>query len=149
MKRLLFLLLLITAPAFGQSWSGRSTSDARVTPPYRLCVGEDNGKDVCLFQSAANVAKVLNGQFDFALVSKTVLTLPVASPNAGRVYRVTDGNSLSDCSVGTGTTSAVCVSDGTQWSALGSGVQNVAVAPTGACTNGVIPQMVIGTGVLY
>src|SRR5690242_17150051 len=122
-KRLL-LLLLIATPAFAQSWSGRSTGDARVTPPYRLCVGEDNGQDVCMQQTAANIEKITNGSLDFALVSKTVSALPPAAQNAGRVYRVTDGVSLSDCGAGGGSISVVCISNGAGWTALGGGVQN-------------------------
>ncbi len=120
-KLLLFLvsLLAMGGSLSAQSWSGRSSGDARVTNPYRLCVGEDNGQDVCMTQSAANIAKIVNGSLDFALVSKTVSTLPPAAANAGRVYRVTDGTTSSDCTVGGGSTSAVCVSNGASWQNLG------------------------------
>lgn len=61
MKKLLLLLLLLALPAFGQSFSGRSSGDARVVPPYKFCVGEDNGQDVCLSQSGNGQMKVNGG----------------------------------------------------------------------------------------
>ena len=122
MKKLLGCLILVlafSATCKAQSWSGQSTSNARVVSPYRFCVGSDNGQDVCLQLTAANVMKVLNGSLDYALVAMKVAQLPPAAANAGRVYRVTDGTSNADCSAGGGSTSAVCVSDGTSWGALG------------------------------
>lgn len=121
--KLFFLvtLLAIGGSAFAQSWSGQSSSDGRVVPPYRFCLGSDNGQDVCLSQNAANIAKITNGSLDFAMVSKTVATLPPAASNTGRVYRVTDGTSATDCTTGGGSTSVVCYSNGAVWTGLGGG----------------------------
>lgn len=114
------VVLFSLTPCFSQSWSGQSSSDARVVPPYKLCVGLDNGQDACFIQSGSLIAR-LNGQLDFALVAKTVATLPPAALNSGRIYRVTDGVTNGDCTVGGGATLAVCLSSGSVWTSIGAG----------------------------
>ena len=61
------------------------------------------------------------------LAPTTVAKLPV-SPTVGTVYSVKDGNSVTDCSVGSGTTGVVCLWTGSVWTAIGS------AAGTGANT---------------
>jgi hypothetical protein len=133
MKNLIAILLL-SAAAFAQSWSGQSSSDARIVPPYRFCVGSDNGQDVCIALTAQRVAKVMNGALDFALVNKTVATLPTAASSQYRVYLVTDGASTTDCTVGSGANPVVCVSNGTTWTGIGGGGGGGGGAPGGAVT---------------
>jgi len=118
MKRHLLFFLALSLGAFAQSWSGQSTSNARVVPPYKFCVGQDNGQDDCVQQTGVNAAK-WSGSLDFAWTSSTVAALPPAILSIGRTYRVTDGNSASDCMVGGGSTSNVCTSNGSIWSVLG------------------------------
>lgn len=50
---------------------------------------------------------------------KTVSTLPTASSNTGKVYVATDGTSSSDCTTGSSSTRALCVSNGSSWVSLG------------------------------
>lgn len=114
------LLLLLAGCVGAQNFSGASSGDIFVLPPHRACFGADDSGSACFSQSAAGILR-LNGKLDFVLVTKTVATLPSATLNAGRVYRVTDGTSASDCTTGASTTSVVCVSNGTVWAALGGG----------------------------
>lgn len=48
-------------------------------------------------------------------------SLPSAASNTNHVYVVTDGVSASDCTAGSGSTSALCISNGAAWVALGAG----------------------------
>jgi hypothetical protein len=120
MKQLLIFLLLcvFVSPAFAQSWSGTSSGDAFVLPPNRFCLGQDDGKNACFSQSGSFIARLL-GQLDFAFVPKTVATLPSASLNAGRVFRVTDGQTTGDCTAGGGSSTVLCISNGATWQSSG------------------------------
>ena len=72
-----------------------------MVPPYRFCLGSDNGTDACLIQGEANTAKLLNGTRAFRFFSKTVSQLPAATEaNTGQVYWITDGKSASNCTLG-------------------------------------------------
>lgn len=53
----------------------------------------------------------------------TVAGLPAAAAgNKGQIWSVTDGNSATDCTVGTGATVVLCQSSGAAWVAVGGGV---------------------------
>src|SRR5712664_3356118 len=118
---LLFLLfLLFTLSSFAQNFSGQSGGDVFVLPPFRMCVGADNGKQMCFKQTGANLARA-DGALDFQLPTYTVATLPAAAANSGRIYRVSDGTSSSDCTAGGGATFAVCVSNGVSYAAVALG----------------------------
>lgn len=70
---------------------------------------------------------------------KTVATLPTASSFTNYVFVVTDGTSASDCTVGSGSTRALCVSNGSAWVALGGGAGVTTMTtgsadPTANCT---------------
>lgn len=49
---------------------------------------------------------------------RTVAQLGAASASAGKAYTVTDGADNADCSVGGGSTEALCFSDGASWNPL-------------------------------
>ncbi len=51
----------------------------------------------------------------FRFPEKTVATLPSAASNTSKIYRVTDGVSAQDCTVGGGSTSSTCYSNGSAW----------------------------------
>jgi len=137
-RRIAFCVFLLAAAGANraQTFAGRSGSDVFVTPPFRFCLGDDNGSQTCIVQSEANVAKIINGGFDLARANKTVSTLPAAATNTGRAYRVIDGTSSSDCTSGGGTTSTICFSDGTQWKGLGGGVNSQAPTSSLQKSNG-------------
>lgn len=118
MKKLL-LFFLLAAPCFAQTFAGRAGNDVFITPPFRLCVGDERNNS-CLVYNGSATAKV-NGALDFMWPAVTVANLPSASANIGRTYRVTDGASPSDCTVGLGSTSTVCTSDGSAWKSIGGG----------------------------
>lgn len=120
MNRLvLALFLLISSASIAQSFSGQSAGDIFIIPPYRACFGPDNGKNACLAQTGNTIAR-FSGHLDFALVEKTVATLPPAAQNIDRLFRVTDGNLPGDCTVGGGTSPALCMSNGTSWVSSGT-----------------------------
>lgn len=119
MKKL-FLLLLLVAPAFGQTFSGTAGSDLFVPSPFRFCMGVDNHGDNCAIQSN-NQEMQWTGSVDFKWAFRTVGTLPASSIlTKGRTYEITDGQSTTDCSTGGGSAIAICTSDGTTWNAIGS-----------------------------
>lgn len=115
------ILLLFIGSAFGQSFSGRSSGDVFILPPYRFCLGEDNGQALCFIQFGNQITRT-NGSIDSQIPTATVSTLPSASANASRFRIVTDGQSSSDCAVGGGSTRALCMSDSANWVSIGSGV---------------------------
>ncbi len=124
-----WFLLLCPIFAHGQSFSGQSSGDIFVVPPYRTCFGLDNGQNTCII-AVGNKEVKLSGQWDFLWTAMTVSTLPAAASNAGRSYRVTDGSVSGDCTLGGGTNSVICTSDGNIWATLGSsggGVSNGAI----------------------
>jgi hypothetical protein len=55
------------------------------------------------------------------LPKSTVASLPAAASNTDVQYMVTDGNSASDCTAGSGSTRVWCVSNGSAWVAFGDG----------------------------
>ncbi len=55
------------------------------------------------------------------LPESVVGSLPSAAANTNHVYVVTDGVSASDCTAGSGTARALCISNGGSWVALGGG----------------------------
>lgn len=117
MKKLL-LLLLYSSPAFAQTFAGSAGSDIFVNPPFRFCLGVDNGQNDCAIQTKA-LELQWTGSVDFKWAFRTVATLPAASAlNLGRTYEVTDGQSNTDCTSGGGTSLAICTSNGSTWNAL-------------------------------
>lgn len=89
-----------------------------MVPPYRFCLGSDNGTDACLIQGEANTAKLLNGTRAFRFFSKTVSQLPAATAaNTGQVYWITDGKSASNCTLGGGSSRLLFISTGSIWQA--------------------------------
>jgi len=54
-----------------------------------------------------------------ALAVFTVGTLPTASSWANKMALVTDGSAAGDCTVGSGSTRVLCVSNGSAWAAVG------------------------------
>lgn len=54
------------------------------------------------------------------LVPFTVGTLPLVSANSGRLFLITDGVTLSDCTVGGGSVETLCYSTGSFYESLGS-----------------------------
>lgn len=76
---------------------------------------------VCLVFLGTASAQVLgpgintSGEF----ITATVSTLP-GGPSTGSVRYVTDGASATDCTTGAGSTSVLCVYDGTDWASVGS-----------------------------
>jgi hypothetical protein len=72
----------------------------------------------------ANVYQAFLQNFAAALMrppERTVATLPAAATSNGLVFIVTDGLTASDCTVGGGSTAALCRSNATSWVALGGG----------------------------
>lgn len=51
----------------------------------------------------------------------TVSGLPSAASSTGKIFRVTDGASSSDCTTGSGSTLSLCISNGTTWQSFGGG----------------------------
>lgn len=74
----------------------------------------------------------------------TVAQLPSAGAGAWSAYVVTDGNSATDCSTGSGATAVVCWSNGTSWAALGGSSGSGTVTNTSG--NLTANQLVIGNG---
>lgn len=60
------------------------------------------------------------------ITSSTVAAL--TSPTSGQIVVVTDGNSASDCTTGTGSTIVLCRYNGSSWQALGDGTSTTAAA---------------------
>lgn len=56
---LLALLLVCVMNAHGQQFAGQSGGTARVLPPYKFCLGDDNGKDACFIPSGSNMASFI------------------------------------------------------------------------------------------
>jgi hypothetical protein len=72
MKRLvLAFLFLASLPALAQDFAGRSSSDVFVLPPYRLCVGEGDGQNVCLTKTGNQTAG-FTGAFTAPNINGTV-----------------------------------------------------------------------------
>jgi hypothetical protein len=57
-------------------------------------------------------------QVPINLSEKTVSTLPAAADVSKRVYRVTDGQTVTDCTSGGGSIKVWCQSDGSTWTAV-------------------------------
>jgi hypothetical protein len=72
----------------------------------------------------------------------TVATLPAASAHTSQLVRVTDGTSAADCTAGSGATSALCLSNGASWVAVGGS------AAFGALSGGIntTAAMQVGSG---
>lgn len=119
-KLILAFLLLCSLAGVCQTFSGSSGSDIFFLPPWRTCWGTDNVNAVCGILYAPQWVR-LTGGWDFVIVGRTVAQLPNALLNTGRIYRVTDGQSTSDCTAGGGTSMTICVSNGVIWQALGGG----------------------------
>jgi hypothetical protein len=68
----------------------------------------------------------------------TVAALPTASTNTRRIYIVTDGTSASDCTTGGGSTRAICISNGTTWTATAGGAGSITGCGTGMTLNGTV-----------
>jgi hypothetical protein len=94
-----------------------------------VCVATNTWKLVVTPDSSGNVAisTVVLGPY-------TVSTLPAASSSSGKITIVTDGTSGGDCTTGSGSSAALCRSNGTSWIALG-GAGSVTVNGT-TCTIG-------------
>src|SRR5215472_9879977 len=65
LSRLLLILSFILVflswlRGLSQNFGGRSSSDVLVPPPYRFCLGEDDGNNVCMSQTGKRQAR-LNG----------------------------------------------------------------------------------------
>lgn len=119
MRRIILFLLLLGIPAFSQTFAGRAGSDIFIPSPARFCMG-DELQNACFIYNGSATTK-LNGFLDFQLAAKTVATLPSALLNVGRMYRVTDGSTATDCSSGNGNTTVVCFSNGASWASMGGG----------------------------
>jgi len=68
----------------------------------------------------------------------TVAALPTASTNTRRIYIVTDGTSASDCTTGGGSTRAICISNGTTWTATAGGAGSITGCGFGQTLNGTV-----------
>jgi len=127
MKKLLFTLLAFYALA--QSATAQQYIDERIIPPVItrdteiIPTGETNA--ICV-SNTGTVAPAITLCSTLALTGKTVLmklpeytvaTLPASHPLA----IVTDGNSATDCTTGTGSTRVMCHWNGSAWAAIGGG----------------------------
>lgn len=135
MKTLLSISLFfaLSFSASAQSFSGQSSGDVFVVPPYRLCVGQDDGKNVCFTQNGAKSAAflgTLNGLFNGPLTGG-----PVTGPLQMSYLNSVNGTSLAglakvDQVVSAGATGlAVCTAPNDQLPILG-------VVTAGAGTGG-------------
>ena len=127
MKKLLFTLLAFCALV--QSASAQQYIDPRIIPPEimrdneLIPTGETNA--ICLSGTATPTPSItlcstlnLTGKTVLMkLPEYTVATLPASHPLA----IVTDGNSATDCTTGTGATRVMCHWNGSAWAAIGGG----------------------------
>jgi hypothetical protein len=99
------------------------------------------------FLSGAQAQTVINPQ------RQTVAQLPAASIAAGISYTVTDGTTISDCTVGGGTITLMCLSNGSVWAldphgfAPLTGITNASNAAAGTLGEFVQTLVVSGSAV--
>src|SRR5437016_2138378 len=95
---LLFLMGLVQA----QTFSGTSGGDIFVLPPFRSCLGADNGGQACFTQEGTNVAKLagrLHATLGAQLGAVTFAILPTGTIDGTIVY-VSDGSVTNPCTGG-------------------------------------------------
>jgi len=136
------LLLVCSIAGHAQTFAGTSGGDVFILPPFRFCLGADNGHNVCFVQNGDQISRA-SGALDAPLQTATVATLPSAAANASRLRIVTDGTSSSDCTAGGGSTRALCMSNGTTWVGIGGGaaataIQSSTPLPAVPCTLGAV-----------
>lgn len=134
---------LLSGCLFAQSWSGQSSGDARIVPPYRFCVGPDNGSDACFIQGGSGIARLDSGKLDFRMLNTTVAGLPSAALNPERIYVVTDASISGSCTIGGGTNLALCRSNGAAWQAIGDGTGGGGGNVDPGITQGQLPSWTI------
>jgi hypothetical protein len=99
------------------------------TPDGEAAILIDNGAHtigIASFIARLSGANVWTGSNSFdassvILPHKTVATLPAASSNNKKLFVVTDGNSTSDCTVGSGSNKVLCESNGSVYGPVGNG----------------------------
>jgi hypothetical protein len=117
-------------------WSAISVAKADI---YLGTIAADAGGGLTITTSAGIRSLSLNstvprttgawpllGDYDmsagrWAPPTAAVAGLPAAASYSGYVYRVTDGSSGTDCTVGGGSTEVWCRSNGSAWAAIGGG----------------------------
>lgn len=117
------VLIACVASSHGQQFAGQSGGTVRVIPPYRFCLGPDNGTDACFIQNGSNMATFIGAlTVTGGLIpgSYTVATLPLTA-FTGAVVSVTDALTQGSCTVGGGTALASCRWSGSAWQPLGGG----------------------------
>jgi hypothetical protein len=117
-------------PIPGAISGGGGGGGAATTPAGSTgCVQQDNGG---AFACGASVA---------------IGSLPSAAANNKAIYLVSDGVSVTDCTVGSGSTYVLCVSTGSAWSALSGGTGSVPATTSALKGDGVgNAAAVTGTG---
>ena len=72
------LVMLCCVRAQAQSFSGQSSGDIFVVPPYRVCLGTDDGNSVCLKQSANGEAS-FTGKLIGGILGGSDISIPLTS----------------------------------------------------------------------